>query len=166
MIEVGLQEVPRCPENISRRLREFDRRLRCEFNVQQRVWQIQEQVKNGSWTHVCWWADGPWHSLQFRPLPFSAEPLIQEVIARDITRSSSRDVKALAHRLDAEGAVERSRRLQVANKERKDKMRRYAEWAYRRAADLLRMYQKGGRSRTAAIRERVDVLRDLGLRRE
>lgn len=163
--EITLQEVPRCPDNVQRRLQEFDRRLRVVFDIRQRVWQIQEQLKNGSWSHVMFWADGPWNDLRFRQLPFTADPLIAEILKRDITRSGVRDVKQLVRELEERGARERAKMLEDQQRIQRDQLRRYAEWAYRRAEDLVRMFKVGGRSRAAAIRERQDVLRDLGLRR-
>lgn len=168
MIDVGLQEVPRCPENIDRRLKEFDRRLRCVFNTRFRVWQIQEQLANsGAWTHVLFWHEGHWSAMEFRQLPYSAEPIIAEILKRDFGRTAGlRSVGELAKKLDADGATERARRLEMARDVAKDKLRRYAAWAYDRAAIVQRKFAVGGRSRTQALKERLSILRDLGLRKD
>lgn len=168
MIQVGLQEVPRCPESITKRLQEFDRRLRCVFHVRERCWQIQEHLENsGQWSHVLFWHDGPWDKKEFRALPHSAEPLIVEILKRDFQRTSgARDVTELVKQLDEHGANERARRLEQANAMARDKMRRYAEWAYERAHVLQRRYAMGGRSRTRAINERLAIMRELGLRKD
>lgn len=161
------QEAPRCPDNVQRGILEFDRRLRVTFNTHEGVWQIQEQVQNtGQWTHVLFWHDGPWQQMKYRPLPFTAGPLIEEVTKRDMLRVHRCDsVKSLARKCDAIGAAQRASRLARACEERNEKARKYADWAYRNAERLTRMYAKGGRSAQAAIQERTDALCDLGLSR-
>lgn len=163
----GHQEAPRCPDNIQRRLSEFDARLRVVFNEKWRVWQVQEQLRqSGTWSHVFYWHDGPGYpqnAMLFRPLPASAEPLIVEVLKRDVTRNGG-DVKALCEELDAKGATEHARRLMQCRDNMRNKLKNYLGEMRRNIADWQRRYNIGGKTRQGAIEERTRMLRDLGLR--
>lgn len=167
-IEVGLQEVPRAPENVQRRLREFDKRLRVNFNTTRRVWEVQEWILSQQcWSHVCFWADGAFPNYTYRPLPFSAEPLLSEILKRDIKRCHGvKSLGELSKKLEREGAAERASRLRLAQRSMAEKIVKWRQWAYERGDTIMRRYKIGGRDRTAAIQERLDVLRDLGLRQD
>lgn len=159
----GRQEAPKAPENIERRLKDFDPRLRLVFNVRKGVWQIEEFLKtSGTWSHVLFWHDGPWDKMEYKPLPFGAEPLILEIQKRDI-QSRGGDLLSFAKQLDEAGASERASKARNAQDMMADKYKKYVQWAIERSGIVQRRFNIGGRSATQAIKERESVLRDLRL---
>lgn len=164
-VEVGrCGEIPRCPDNVQRGLQEFSSRLRCVFNPRRRLWEIQEELRSsGTWSHVLFWHDGEYPEYVYRPLPFTAEPLIQAVQKLDLVRMGT-DLKSFAKALDAENDHKRMRAAVVNRVERARKLSSYMTWARRRAALLFGRAQRGGAAAREANQERHDVLRDLGLR--
>lgn len=164
LAEIGLQEAPKAPESLNEQLRAFDPRLRVEFNIQKRLWQVQERLRDGVWTHVLFWHDGTWQAPVFRQLPSSADPLIREIQKRDIERHGG-NLLEYARSLDAVGAGHRAK-MALKNREMmKDTLRKYVTWTRDRMAVVQRKYRIGGRSRTQAIEERTSMLRDLGMLR-
>jgi hypothetical protein len=164
-VEVGrVREVPTCPDNIQVGLRDFDSRLRCVFNTRRSVWEVQEQLKSsGKWSHVFFWHDGPWNAPAYRPLPFTAEPLIARLREIDLQRSGT-GLRQFNDLLEAEGAEKRARLTVAARAERAKKLEGYLQWMRRRLPTVLRRFELGGRPRLDAMQERQQALNDLSLR--
>jgi hypothetical protein len=164
-VEVGrVREVPTCPDNIQVGLRDFDSRLRCVFNTRRSVWEVQEQLKSsGKWSHVFFWHDGPWNAPVYRPLPFTAEPLIARLREIDLQRSGT-GLRQFNDLLEAEGAEKRARLTVAARAERAKKLEGYLQWMRRRLPTVLRRFELGGRPRLDAMQERQQALNDLSLR--
>lgn len=165
-VEVGAcGEVPVCPDNVQQGLRDFDARLRCVFNTRRSVWEIQERLKSsGAWSHVMFWHDGPWNQMAYRPLPFTAEPLIHAIQRTDLQRAGV-GFHEFSRSLEAEGAGNRARAMASNRLERARKLKEFMAWVRNRWQISARRAQMGGRLGQQALRERGDVLRDLGLRR-
>lgn len=158
------QEAPRCPDELQKRLQEFDSRLRLTFDVRKGLWKIEEQLRTtGAWSFVTYWADGTYPHYTYRPLPHSVDPLKSRLLQLDLQKRGH-DLKSYVKELDEQGATERARRLQMGQNMLRDKLARYVSWAKDRAEVVQRKFDKGGRSRAQAINERLSVLRDLGLR--
>ena len=164
-VEVGrVREIPTCPENIQAGLRDFDSRLRCVFNTRRSVWEVQEKLKSsGLWSHVFFWHDGPWQAPEYRPLPFTAEPLIARLREIDLQRSST-GLRQFNDILEAEGAEKRARMTVAARAERAKKLEGYLHWLRHRMPTVLRRFEMGGPARQDAIQERQQALQDLSLR--
>ncbi len=165
VVSVGrVGEVPTCPKNIQDGLRDFDSRLRCVFNTRRSVWEVQEHLRrSGRWSHVFFWCDGPWNAPVYRPLPFTAEPLIQKLREVDLQRSSV-GLREFAANLEAEGASKRAKAAIVTRYEIARKMQAYLQWARRRMPTIMRRMEMGGAAAQDALRERNEAVTDLGLR--
>lgn len=159
-MEILLQEVPKVPESFAERLREFDPRLRVVFNTTKRLWQVQEQIRDGTWTHVLFWHDGTWDKPQFRQLPFTPDALIREIQKRDIENHGG-NLLDYAKQLDAIGARQRAEKMRENGETMRRKFREYVGFLKSRMDTLRRRYAMGGRSREDAIKEREKFLREL-----
>lgn len=165
-VTLEVSEVPRCPESITRALRDFDPRLECRFNVTQRVWEVREHLPaQGVYSHCFFWHDGPWQAMRYRPLPGSADALLKKLCEIDLRRRGG-DIKQHLIRLRSEGATRRAEAMEREERETRHKLIDWLKWAYKRMDVVQRRFQYGGRSRAAAIAERLSVQRELGLRRE
>ena len=159
-MEVTRQEAPTAPESFQSRLREFDPRLRVVFNTGKRLWQVQEQIRDGTWTHVLFWHDGPWSAPEFRQLPFSPDALIVQIQKRDI-ESHGGNLPEYAKRLDSIGAGQRAERLRDNGEKMRHKFREYVGFLKSRMDTLQRRFAMGGKSREDAIKERDSFMRQL-----
>lgn len=164
-VDIIRGEIPTAPESFLRRLREYDPRLRVSFCRRRGLWKVEEQLRNsGAWSFVCYWADGAYPDYQFKPLPFSPEPLFARIAHCDLQRRGT-DLAKYALELDSQGAVARAAAMRKAQVQMNERFQRYMKWCMDRAHIVQRRFEKGGRSRTQAIKERLGVLRDLGLLR-
>lgn len=154
-------ETPQAPGHITRRLREFDRRLEVRFNTKFCVWEVREFLATkGLWNHCFFWHDGPWNAMRFKPLPHTAEPLLAKLGSIDWARHGLNPKQRLAQLRD-QGAAERARRLDQARTVAARKFREYAAWFRRNWSKLMRRYAMGGLARRDAVAEREDAYRDI-----
>ena len=160
-------EFPQAPESIQKELREFDPRLRVVFNGHYGVWQVEQRLRDGSWSHVMYWCDlidGDYKRKVRRDLPGTASPLIVEIQKRDVSKAErGGDILGHAKMLDEQNATERSRKMVEMSTERKRRFESWDRLMRNWAPRLVSMHNRGGGAAGRALKERFAIRRDLGI---
>ena len=154
-------EIPRASEKLIRGLKEFDPRVTVHWNSSRGLWEVRELLqKTGEWSHCFFWAGGDWRRRTFRPLPQTADPLIQKLAEIDCAKYGNSGRRMMAE-FRARSSAKRAQMLDRSRSDLKRRVTEYARYMGRNWDKMRRRYNMGGASRKAAIREREDLYRDV-----
>lgn len=156
-----MPELPSVPPDILRRLKEYDPDLDLVLNLQEGLWEVREWIPQAHrWSHCFYWHDGPWSAKVFKPLPYSAEPLLAKLGSIDWARTGGSAPQRLKE-MKAKGAEKRAKAMEVARDEWRRKMAEYINYAKNNWDQWRRMRAQGGRAKEQAERARTDAAREI-----